>query len=101
MENQAFQNIQLPDQDSEMDRLSNAIRDFHNRFGNIEWKDTDRIESVIAVELHPKAAGDVAYQNALSAPNRQNARIAHDGALERAMIDLLANHTELWKQFSG
>ena len=115
-EKQAVQDIQLPDEDAEidpvptsgggqkaeaeMDRLSNIIRDFNDRFGNIEWKDADKIERVIAVELPTKVAGDVAYQNAMSNSDRQNARVEHDRALERAMTDLLADHTELFKQFS-
>ena len=32
--------------------------------------------------------------------DKQNARIEHDKALERAVIDLLSDHTELFKQFS-
>ena len=116
VEKQAVQDIQLPDQDAEiepvpassggqkpeaeMDRLSNIIRDFNDRFGNIEWKDADKIETVIAVELPTKVAADVAYQNAMSNSDRQNARIEHDRALERAMTDLLADQTELFKQFS-
>ena len=32
--------------------------------------------------------------------DQQNARIEHDKALERAMTELLADHTELFKQFS-
>ena len=116
VEKQAVQDIQLPDQDAEidpvpasgggqkpeaeMDRLSNIIRDFNDRFGNIEWKDADKIETVIAVELPTKVARDAAYQNAMSNSDRQNARIEHDRALERAMTDLLADQTELFKQFS-
>ena len=116
VEKQAVQDIQLSDQDAEidpvptsgggqkpeaeMDRLSNIIRDFNDRFGNIEWKDADKIETVIAVELPTKVARDVAYQNAMSNSDRQNARIEHDRALERAMTDLLADQTELFKQFS-
>ena len=116
VEKQAVQDIQLPDQDAEidpvpasgggqkseaeMDRLSNIIKDFNDRFGNIEWRDADKIETVIAVELPTKVAGDAAYQNAMSNSDRQNARIEHDRALERAMTDLLADQTELFKQFS-
>ena len=116
LEKQAVQDIQLPDEDAEidpvptsgggqtpepeMDRLSNIVRDFNDRFGNIEWKDGDKIEKVIAVELPAKVAGDVAYQNAMSNSDRQNARVEHDRALDRAMTDLLADHTELFKQFS-
>jgi type I restriction enzyme R subunit len=32
--------------------------------------------------------------------DKQNARIEHDRALQRVMIELLADHTELFKQFS-
>ena len=116
VEKQAVQDIQLPDEDAEigpvptegrgqkpepeMDRLSNIVREFNDRFGNIEWKDQDKIEKVIAEELPAKVAGDRAYQNAMANSDRQNARIEHDKALERAMTELLADHTELFKQFS-
>ena len=116
VEKQAVQDIQLPDEDaeidpvptegggpkpgSEMDRLSNIIKEFNDRFGNIEWKDRDKIEKVIAEELPAKVAGDRAYQNAMANSDRQNARIEHDKALERAMTELLSDHTELFKQFS-
>ena len=116
VEKQAVQDIQLPDEDAEigpvptdgggqkpepeMDRLSNIIKDFNDRFGNIQWKDQDKIEKVIAEELPTKVAGDRAYQNAIVNSDRQNARIEHDKALERAMTELLADHTELFKQFS-
>ena len=116
VEKQAVRDIQLPDEDAEidpvstdgggqkpepeMDRLSNIIRDFNDRFGSIEWKDQDKIEEVIAEELPAKVAGDRAYRNAMANSDRQNARIEHDKALERAMTELLADHTELFKQFS-
>ena len=116
VEKQAVQDIQLPDEDAEigpvptegggqkpepdMDRLSDIIREFNDRFGNIEWKDQDKIEKVIAEELPAKVAGDRAYRNAMANSDQQNARIEHDKALERAMTELLADHTELFKQFS-
>ena len=116
VEKQAVKDIELPDENAEigpvptegggqkpepeMDRLSNIIRDFNDRFGNIDWKDQDKIEKVIAEELPTKVAGDRAYQNAMVNSDKQNARIEHDKALERAMTELLADHTELFKQFS-
>src|SRR4051794_11054675 len=69
-------------------------------FGNIEWKDADKIGKVIAEELPAKVAADKAYQNAMQNSDKQNARIEHDKALERAVIELLSDHTELFKQFS-
>ena len=116
VEKQAVRDILLPDEDAEiepvstsgggqkpepeMERLSNIIREFNDRFGNIEWKDQDKIERMIAEELPAKVAGDRAYRNAMANSDEQNARIEHDKALERAMTELLADHTELFKQFS-
>ena len=116
VEKQAVKTIQLPDEDAEigpvptegggqkpepeMDRLSNILQQFNDLFGDIEWKDGDKIGKVIAEELPTKVAQDRAYQNALANSDLQNARIEHDRALERAMTELLADHTELFKQFS-
>ena len=115
-EKQAVQEIQLVDEDSEidpvppggggqkqepeMDPLSEIIRQFNERFGNIEWKDQDKINTVISEELPTTVAADRAYQNAMANSDEQNARIEHDKALERAMTDLLADHTDLFKLYS-
>ena len=116
VEKQAVQDFQLADEDAEiepvptegggqkpepeMDRLSNIVKEFNDQFGNIAWKDQDKIEKVIAQELPTKVAGDMAYQNAMANSDRQNARIEHDKALERAMINYVADPIELLKQFS-
>ena len=108
--------IALPDQNAEIgpvpmgggggkrepetDRLSNIIKTFNDHFGKIEGKDADKIQKVITEEIPAKVAADKAYQNAKKNPDKQNARIEHDKALQRVMIDLLSDHTELFKQFS-
>ena len=112
----AKRSIVLPDEDGEIgpvptnggggkpepevDYLSSILKTFNDLFGDIEWKDEDKIGKVIAEELPKKVADDKAYQNAMKNSDRQNARIEHDKALERAVIDLLSDHTELFKQFS-
>ena len=84
----------------ELDNLSNIIKAFNDQFGNIEWKDGDKICKVIAEEIPAKVAADATYRNAMRNNGRKTARIEHDAALQRVMIDLLADHTELFKQFS-
>lgn len=84
----------------ELDQLSNIIKAFNDQFGNIEWKDGDKIRKVIAEEIPAKVAADAAYQNAMKNNDKKTARIEHDAALQRVMIDLLSDHTELFKQFS-
>jgi type I restriction enzyme R subunit len=83
----------------ELDRLSSIIRTFNDQFGNIQWRDADRITKVIAEEIPAKVAADTKYQNARQHSDKQNARIEHDRALERVVTSLLADHTELFKQF--
>ncbi len=116
VEKQAARDIQLPDEEAEiepvssggggqkpeaeMERLSSIIREFNDRFGNVEWKDQDQIERVIAEELPAKVAADRAYQNAMANSDKENARIEHDKALDRAMADYVADPIELFKQFS-
>lgn len=75
-------------------------RVFNDLFGNIEWKDGDKIRKMITEEIPNKVAADTAYQNAMKNSDKHNARIEHDRALGRVMVELIADHTELFKQFS-
>lgn len=84
----------------EIDKLSNIIKAFNDLFGNIDWKDADKIRKVIAEEIPTRVAQDQAYQNAVQHSDKQNARLEHDKALNRVILELLADHTELFKQFS-
>lgn len=84
----------------DVDKLSNIIKAFNDLFGNIEWKDADKIRKVIAEEIPAKVAQDTAYQNAQKNSSRQNAKLEHDKALGRVVLELLADHTELFRQFS-
>jgi type I restriction enzyme R subunit len=83
----------------ELDRLSNILRSFNDQFGNIDWKDADKIGKVISEEIPTKVAADPAYQNAMRNSDRQNARVEHDKALQRIIVEMLTDHTELFKQF--
>ena len=84
----------------ELDRLSNIIKAFNDQFGNIEWKDADRIRKVIAEEIPGKVAADRAYQNAMKNSDKAAARLEHDRALQRVIVGMLADHTDLFQQFS-
>lgn len=88
-----------PKPDPELERLSAILRQFNDLFGNIDWKDADKIRQVITQEIPAKVDADKAYQNARRNSDKQNARIEHDKVLERVIVDLLNDHTELFKQF--
>lgn len=83
----------------EMDLLSNILKAFNDQFGKIDWKDRDKIGKVISEEIPAKVSADKAYQNAMKNSDKQNARIEHDKALQRVVVELLTDHTELFKQF--
>jgi type I restriction enzyme R subunit len=116
VEVQAQMSISLPDEDAtlervplgggggkrdpELDLLSNIVKAFNDQWGNIPWKDADKVRKVITEEIPAKVSDDKAYQNARKNSDKQAARLEHDKALARVMTDLLADHTELFKQFS-
>ena len=83
----------------ELDRLSNIIREFNERFGNVPWEDRDRIYRLITKEIPDRVAADTAYQHARKNSDKQNARIEHDKALGRVISALFNDDAELFKQF--
>jgi len=115
-EKQETMKLALPDEDSEiapiptsgggrkpepeLDALSNIIKAFNDRFGNIDWEDEDRIRKVITEDIPARVAADQAYQNAMKNSSKSAARLEHDRALEKVVIEMLSDHTELFKQFS-
>ena len=83
----------------ELDLLSSILRSFNEQFGDIDWKDGDKIRRVISKEIPEKVAANPAYQNAMRYSDKQNARIEHDTALQKVITELFADHNELFKQF--
>jgi type I restriction enzyme R subunit len=81
----------------ELDRLSNILKNFNDQFGTL-FTDGDRIIKRIRDDVAPKVAADEAFQNA-----RKNtpgtAKLEHDKALARVMLELLKDDTEVYKQF--
>ena len=80
--------------------VQELIKAFNDQFGNVDWKDADRIRQVIAEEIPGKVAADKAYQNAMKNSDKAAARLEHDRVLQKVVIGMLADHTELFKQFS-
>ena len=115
VEKQAVVNIQLADSDAEiepvpasgggfnsepeLERLSNILKGFNDQFGTL-FTDADRIAHLITKELPEAVLADVAYQNARKNSDKQNARIEHDKAAQRAAISRMSGETEFFKQFS-
>jgi len=82
----------------ELDRLSNIIKTLNDHFGTL-FDDGDRIIKRLKDYIAPQSRRRPAYQNAKkNAPNA--ASIEFDRALGKVMLGLLADDTELYKQFA-
>ena len=86
--------------DPELELLSDIVKQFNERFGNIDWADADRVRRLITKEIPARVAKDSAYGNAQRNADRQNAKIEHDKALTRVMQAILSDHTQLFKHFA-
>ncbi|WP_058554084.1 hypothetical protein [Thiohalocapsa sp. ML1] len=62
------------------------------------FNDTDRVAKRIREDIAPKVAADTAYQNAKE-NTPHTARLAHDQALAKVMQHLLADDTQVYRQF--
>ena len=116
VEKQAAVAIRLPDGDSEIepapfgdpsrkpepeiDRLSNILKGFNDRFGDVPWTDADRVRKLVTEQIPAMVSADTAYRNAREHSDEQNARIEHDKALDRVMTAILKDDTELYARFS-
>ncbi len=86
--------------EAELDRLSIIITEFNDEFGDIAWDDADRVRRMITEEIPAGVAADTAYQNARANSDKQNARIENDKALNRVILSLMKDDTQLFKKFS-
>ena len=84
----------------ELDRLSNIIRAFNELSGDICWEDRDRVQQLITETIPARVAEDTAFKNARQNSDKENTRIEHDQALQRVMVALMKDDTELFKRFT-
>ena len=83
----------------ELERLSEIVKSFNAHFGNIEWNDADRVERFITEEIPRLVSEDEAYRNAQANNDPANARVESDRALSQVMLRLIADDTQLFKEF--
>ena len=115
VEKRAVQKILPPDEDAEiepvpvsggghlpepeLDRLSNILQAFNDRFGDIAWEDRDRVRQLITETIPSRVAADAAFTNARRNSDDENARIEHGKALRRVVTNVMKDDTQLFKQF--
>ena len=87
------------DGEPEIEHLSAILDEFNKQFGGIEWRDADRVRKLITEEIPARVEQDTKFRNARENSDRENARIEHDRALGRVMTGMMADDTELFRQF--
>lgn len=85
--------------EAELDLLSNILANFHDLFGNIPWNDEDQVKKHLA-NIPEIVAKDKGYQNAMKNSDKQNAKIESDKALNKAIVNLMSDNMEVFKQFN-
>ena len=85
--------------ETEMSPLTRIIQEFNDRFGNIPWKDEDRVRQFIEA-LPEKIKANSAYRNACQHSDKQNALIEHNKVLGSIMLEAFQDFADLYKQFS-
>ncbi len=83
---------------TEMDYLSSIIAEFNAISGNIKWSDADNAHRQI-LELPEMVSKDERYRYAIKNSDKQNARLESERALQQAIISIMTDNMELFKQF--
>jgi type I restriction enzyme R subunit len=85
--------------EAEMDLLSSILESFHDMCGNIDWQDQDQVIKHIAT-IPAAVSKDTAYQNAMKNSDKQNARLEGERALDKAVMNMMKDNMELFKQYT-
>ena len=85
--------------DPDVERLSAILNEFNQQFGGIAWQDGDRVRKLITEDIPARVAQDFKFRNAREYSDMENARIEHDRALNEVMTGILADDTQLFRQF--
>ncbi|MGI2902226.1 type I restriction endonuclease subunit R [Tolypothrix sp. VBCCA 56010] len=83
-----------------LDSLSNIVRDFNDRFGNIEWTEKDKVRRLLFEELPAEISQDEEYQNAKQNSDRQNAKITFEKKLVDKFQEIIFDQEEAYRKFT-
>ncbi|MBM4163503.1 MAG: type I restriction endonuclease subunit R [Lentisphaerae bacterium] len=83
--------------EADLATLTQILDTFNAQYGTL-FSDSDRVIRRFKEDIAPKVAADPAYQNA-RANTPSTARIEYEKALEKVMLTLLRDDTQVYKQF--
>ena len=83
-----------------LDSLENIIEAFNQRFGDIEWEDSDKVHKILSEDIPKELKANSDTMQTIQSSDPQNAKIASDRKLAEFMQELLFTHTEIYKKFT-
>ena len=84
----------------ELDTLENILSVFNQRFGDIDWTDTDKVHQILTEQLPAEMKANKEIMDAIHHSDKQNAKISSDKKLEELMQQYLFSQTEIFKKFT-
>lgn len=87
--------------ESDLDSLDNILKNFNQRFGDINWTDKDKVNDILTKQLPADLKADLKIMEAITtSPDKQNAKISLDKKVEELMQQYLFTQTEIYKMFT-
>lgn len=85
--------------EAELEELSNIIKDFNNKYANIDFNESDKIAKIL-YDIKDDIAKNERIRETFSKSDIQNSRIEFDALLKDKIQDILELNLELFKQFN-
>ena len=85
--------------ETEMDKLSNIIKSFNDRYGNTLFGDEDKVKRTFK-QLTEDVIADDEFIKSTENSDRQNAKITFDQVLKRKFQDKITTDFDLYKEFN-
>lgn len=85
--------------EAELEELSNIIKDFNNKYANIDFNESDKIAKIL-YDIKDDIAKNEEIRETFNKSGMQNSRIRFDEILEDKIQDLLNLNLELFRQFT-
>ncbi|HRN70080.1 MAG TPA: putative DNA binding domain-containing protein [Candidatus Woesebacteria bacterium] len=86
--------------ESEKDTLENIINEFNDRFGNIDWKEPDKVKKTLTEDIPKMMQDNKKLMRIVTSSDMQNAKITTDKQLRDTMLGMMKSQTEIYKKFT-
>jgi len=85
--------------ESEYDTLENIIKEFNERFGDIDWKEFDKAQDILVQEIPNSLKADNSILQTIANSSRQNGKDASDKKVKEIMQKFITANTDIFKTY--